>query len=241
MWNPHNAGVKLPKILLVISTHLTGEVNADFQGTDVLCVKEGSWCHNISNTGLVPCTRKDTPVITVPQNSELLIFSQSVIQKFLGPETVEWLEKSFDKGQGLTQNRLKLLDNSHEFILSTHSEIFCLFLFYLFISPLLSSIQINYFPQLQVVQSRFLVNKTWISLKLLPHLLLLLLLHLQLVSLLFVFSPFNSYFFSLLFSVDPLFSNDKQKIDVEWMRKVLPDTEYTESEIRDWTKNLLEC
>ena len=88
LWNPHNAGVKLPKILLVISTHLTGEVNADFQGTDVLCVKEGSWCHNISNTGLVPCTRKDTPVITVPQNSELLIFSQSVYfpSSFLNPK-----------------------------------------------------------------------------------------------------------------------------------------------------------
>ena len=43
--------------------------------------------------------------------------------------------------------------------------------------------------------------------------------------LLFVFFPFNSshFFFSLLFSVDPLFSNDEQEIDVEWMRKVFPD------------------
>ena len=41
------------------------------------------------------------------------------------------------------------------------------------------------------------------------------------------------------FSVDPLFSNDEQDIDVEWMRKVFPDEdEETDDDLADWTKKL---
>ena len=42
--------------------------------------------------------------------------------------------------------------------------------------------------------------------------------------------------FSLFFSVDPLFSNDKQKIDVEWMRKVFSDKD--EEKLKTWTMKL---
>ena len=37
-------------------------------------------------------------------------------------------------------------------------------------------------------------------------------------------------------TLDPLFSDDKQKIDVEWMRKVFPDKD--EVKIKDWVKKL---
>ena len=55
----------------------------------------------------------------------------------------------------------------------------------------------------------------------------------------FVVCFFPLQFFSSFFSVDPLFSNDEQKIDVEWMRKVFPDEEdYPDEDLKQWVSLL---
>ena len=52
-----------------------------------------------------------------------------------------------------------------------------------------------------------------------------------------IFSLSILLIFPLSFSVDPLFSNDKQNIDVEWMRKVFPDKD-TDEDLADWVQKL---